>query len=337
MKNELISFDDVLIKPAYSNIRSRSEVSTLSHLGDSVALTTPVIAANMDTVCEYKMAVAMEHNGGIGILHRNLSPEERMRQFKLCVREGAEFTGVAIGVNENTLFITRKLLDIGVGSIVLDIAHGHSDHAGSAIAGMRAIVDSGGYEASIVAGNVATAAGVEFLAKRGADIVKVGIGPGAVCTTRAQTGVGVPQLSAIMECSKAADACGVFIIADGGIKSVGDICKALAAGADAVMVGSMLSGCAEAPGKTSTGDDGRLYKEFRGMASAGAGSSYVEGAEGMVPCDTTVDEVMSGVRNGLKSSMSYVGARTLSEFRLYADFVRVSASSTGENGAHAYS
>ena len=337
MSDVFLSYDDVLISPGYSDVKSRQDCDTSVLLAGKggIFLDVPVIAANMDTVCEAEMCKAMYKHGGIGVLHRNLTVRQRRDQFV----DAAEFgwCGIALGINELPLKVARYFMLHGANMIVVDVAHGHSKRVQGVVEGLRGLIDKNGYECTLVAGNVATADGARFLADAGADIIKVGIGPGAACTTRLQTGVGVPQLSAVMECSDAiSDYLDVQIIADGGIKSPGDIAKALAAGAHSVMVGGMLAGCVEAPGHVKEVDGVKL-KQYRGMASAAAGSRYVEGAEGWVICDTDVGSVMTSISNGLQSSMSDVGARKLYEFRENAEFVPVSPLGFKESGAHAYS
>ena len=336
MSDVFLSYDDVLISPGYSDVKSRQDCDTSVLLAGrgGIFLDVPVIAANMDTVCEAEMCKAMYKHGGIGVLHRNLTVRQRRDQFLDVAEFG--WCGIALGINELPLQAARYFLLEGASMIVVDVAHGHSKRVQGVVEGIRGLVDKNGYDCTLVAGNVATADGAMFLADAGADIVKVGIGPGAACTTRLQTGIGVPQLSAIMECSDAlSDYSDVQVIADGGIKNPGDVAKALAAGADAVMVGGMLAACVEAPGLVKEVDGVKL-KQFRGMASAAAGSRYVEGAEGWVVCDTDVNAVMTSISNGLQSSMSYVGARKLHEFKENARFVQVSPLSMKENGAHAY-
>ena len=333
MSDVFLSYDDVLISPGYSDVKSRQDCDTSVLLAGrgGIFLDLPIIAANMDTVCEAEMCKAIYKHGGVGVLHRNLTVRQRRDQFLDVADFG--WCGVALGVNELPLKVAHSFMSHGVPMIVVDVAHGHSKRVQSVVESLRGLVDKNGYDCTLVAGNVATADGAMFLADAGADIVKVGIGPGAACTTRLQTGIGVPQLSAVMECSDAlSDYSGVQVIADGGIRNPGDIAKALAAGADAVMVGGMLASCVEAPGLVKE-VDGVKFKEYRGMASAAAGSRYVEGAEGWVECDTDVGSVMTSISNGLQSSMSYVGARKLDEFRENAQFVPVSPLSINESGA----
>jgi len=338
MSEVFLSYDDVLISPGYSDVVSRQDCDTSVLLAGAggIFLDLPIIAANMDTVCELEMCKAIYKHGGVGVLHRNLAIRQRKDQF-VDVAENGSFCGIALGINELPLMVAHSFLNAGAHMLVVDVAHGHSKRARSVVESLRGLIDKNGYKCTLVAGNVATGDGARFLADAGADIIKVGIGPGAACTTRVQTGVGVPQLSAVMECSDAmSDYLDVQVIADGGIKTPGDIAKALAAGADAVMVGGMLARCVEAPGLVKEVDGVRL-KQYRGMASAAAGSRYVEGAEGWVPCDTDVGSVMTSISNGLQSAMSYVGARKLDEFKENAQFVPVSPLSIKENGAYAYS
>jgi|APSaa5957512493_1039668.scaffolds.fasta_scaffold29589_3 IMP dehydrogenase len=327
-----IGFDDVLIKPQYSTVRSRSDVDLSTNLSESLSLSMPILAANMDTVCEYPMAAAMNDGGGIGVLHRNMIHSKRIACVRRLSQEG-RLSAVAFGVNEILLPAIKRHIDSGIDMIVLDIAHGDSAHALDAVESIRSYVDGRGADVCIVGGNVATAGAVYRMRSAGAHCVKVGIGPGAACLTRVNTGVGIPQLSAIIECAEVADSLGMSSIADGGLRNVGDIAKALAAGADAVMLGSMLAGTDESPGDHYD-IDGKEFKGYRGMASADAGSSYIEGASGYVPYVGSVSGVLESIRNGLSSALSYSGAANLSEFRAKSQFVRVSVGAIAENGAH---
>ena len=332
MKEELFSFDDVLIKPQYSNVMSRKDVDLSTRIGH-VELSVPVLAANMDTVCEEDMAMAMHGLGGLGILHRNLSVDVRLQTIKNAFIYDKR-VGVAVGVNEFNKEDIAKYVEWGVKAIVVDVAHGDALHVYNAIIEIKCFLERNADNICLIGGNVATGEAVERMASAGVDCVKVGIGPGAACLTRINTGVGVPQLSAIMECAARADYLGVSCIADGGMKTPGDIAKAIAAGADAVMLGGMLAGTDEAPGEISTDGHGRRVKEYRGMASSSAGSNYVEGAEGHVFYKGPVADVITSIQHGLRSAMSYSGAFNISEFHAKAEFVRVSPMSLGENAAH---
>ena len=348
MKDELISFDDVLLKPQYSNVMSRKDVDLSTSLNPWLNLDIPIIASNMDTVCELKMAQEMAHLGGMGILHRNLTKDERISALshmgdlgfgKQSVKETNLYrsflpSAIAVGLNEIDKNFIGACIVNGVKAIVVDVAHGDSLHTYNAIIELKCFLERNSDHVCLIGGNVATGDAVERMVNAGVDCVKVGIGPGAACLTRVNTGVGVPQLSAIMECAARADYLGVSCIADGGIRTPGDVAKAIAAGADAVMLGSMLAGTDEAPGEIYMDGNGKRVKGYRGMASSGAGSSYVEGAEGHVAYKGPVADVVTGIKNGLRSAMSYSGAFNIAEFHAKSEFVRVSPMSLGENGAH---
>jgi IMP dehydrogenase len=332
MKDELFSFDDVLLKPQYSNVMSRKDVDLSTSLSGNLKLNIPIIAANMDTVCEEKMATAISRLGGIGVIHRNMPMGDRMQSARILNINGC-LAGVAVGVNEFDKQHIVNLAQGGVNAIVVDVAHGDALHVYRAITQIKCFLKRYAPDVCLIGGNVATGDAVERMASAGVDCVKVGIGPGAACLTRVNTGVGVPQLSAIMECAVRADYLGVSCIADGGIKTPGDVAKAIAAGADAVMLGGMLAGTDEAPGEVYA-VDGKKVKGYRGMASSGAGSSYVEGAEGHVAYKGPVADVITSIEHGLRSAMSYSGAFNISEFHAKSEFVRVSPMSVGESGAH---
>ena len=339
-----LTFDDVLIVPRRSSIRSRQDVSVRTRLSRRIRLDIPVVAANMDTVCEHEMAVAMARLGGIGIVHRFLPTDAQAEQIELVKQAGADLVvGAAVGTDGDMLERAKALVAAGADVLVLDIAHGHSDHA---IDGVRALKDHFA-DIDVVAGNVATLDGAADLADAGADGVKVGVGPGGVCTTRTVAGVGVPQLTAIADVAEV----GVPVIADGGIRSSGDIAKALAAGASSVMVGSMLAGTKESPGEVEQGPQG-LQKRIRGMASFEAvqaradragedlDEEYLsyrapEGVEGTVGYKGEVSKVVLKLMAGLRSAMSYTDARTLAEFSDKAEFVAVTPQGVIESLPHA--
>ena len=339
-----LTFDDVLIVPRRSSVRSRQDVSVSTWLSRGIELGLPVVAANMDTVCEHEMAVAMARLGGIGILHRFMPIDAQAEQVERVKEAGADLlVGAAVGTDRDMVERAKALVAAGADALVLDIAHGHSDHA---IDGVRRLKDHFA-DTDVIAGNVATAAGAADLAEVGADAVKVGVGPGGVCTTRTVAGVGVPQLTAIADASQA----GVPVIADGGIRNSGDIAKALAAGASTVMVGSMLAGTKESPGEVEQGAKG-LQKRIRGMASFEAvkaradrsgedlDEEYLsyrapEGVEGTVPYKGEVSKLVWQLMAGLRSAMSYTDARTLPEFWQLAEFVAVTPQGSIESLPHA--
>lgn len=349
-----LTFDDVLLVPQRSGIRSRRDISLATQLTRNVNLDIPIVAANMDTVCEMDMAIAMARLGGVGIIHRFLSVDVQAAM----VREAKQKTegevdhaviGAAVGTDHDALIRSAALLEAGADVLVLDIAHGHAEHALETVHDIKSKFP----EAEVVAGNVATRVGAEDLVAAGADAVKVGVGPGGVCTTRLVAGVGVPQLTAIADCANltGADGAQVPVIADGGIRSSGDIAKALAAGASTVMLGSLFAGTKESPGDVEQSNRG-LVKRVRGMASFEAiearaarsgrdiNDEYFEqqapeGVEGTVPYRGEVAKIVAHLLAGLRSGMSYTNARTIPEFWEKASFVRVTSNVVRENQPHA--
>ncbi len=346
-----LTFDDVLLVPQRSSIRSRQDVSIATKLSRRIGLTIPIVAANMDTVCEIQMAVTMAQLGGIGIIHRFLPIEVQAEMVGKVKAEGDLYVGAAVGTDGDSQRRSQALVDAGVDVLVLDIAHGHSNHAIEIVGQIKAALPS----VDVIAGNVATRAGAEDLVAAGADAIKVGVGPGGVCTTRLVAGVGVPQLTAIDNCASAPlispDGDRIPIIADGGIKTSGDIAKALAAGASTVMIGSLLAGTKESPGEVEQSAHG-LVKRVRGMASFEAlerralrhgevvDQEYFEqrapeGVEGTVPYRGSASKVIARMVAGLRSGMSYSDARTIEEFWEKSEFVRVTPSGVRENTPHA--
>jgi IMP dehydrogenase len=466
-----LSYDDVLLVPARSDVRSRSDIDTSTRLTKRLRLAVPVVAANMDTVTEARMAIAMARLGGLGVIHRFLpverqaaevarvkraealviedpftiglgatlgqvreemsrlgvsglvviedgrrvagivtrrdmmlredpaqsvreimTPREKLvtappatsteeaarllrdaRVEKLpLVDEAGRLTGLitlkdllqrverpeatkdsrgrlavgaAIGVRGDYRERARELVAAGADVLVLDIAHGHQDAALRAIGDVREWVGS---DVEVVAGNVATPEGARDLASAGADAVKVGVGPGSVCTTRVVAGVGVPQLSAVMACAEACAAHDVPVIADGGIRAGGDVAKAVAAGAETVMVGNLLAGSPESPGDVVT-RNGQRVKVFRGMASAAAAEArrqaegeggadfspvVAEGVEAVVPLRDEAARIVHALVGGLRSGMSYSNAHTIREMHENARFVRITPGGLRESYPH---
>lgn len=338
-----LAFDDVLLVPRRSSIRSRQDVSLQTRLSRNLTIGLPVVAANMDTVCEEAMATAVAKAGGIGMLHRFL-PIENQAEMVTHVKNQGLVVGAAVGTSFDTMERAKALVVAGVDAIVLDIAHGHADHA---IETLVALKREFGRDTDIIAGNVATREGAQDLIAAGADAVKVGVGPGGVCTTRLVAGVGVPQLTAINDCSGLE----VPIIADGGIRLSGDIAKALAAGADSVMIGSLFAGTDESPGDLEQSPRG-LVKTIRGMASfeavqaraerAGEGidAEYfeqraAEGVSGSVPYRGKVGKLIGTLMGGVRSAMSYCDARTIPELWEKASFVQVTPAGLTESHPHA--
>lgn len=467
-----LTYDDVLIEPRHSDIRSRRDVDTSANLTPRIRLRIPIVSANMDTVTESSMAIAMARHGGIGIIHRFNSIDEQLEEVRRVKRsesfviehpytvaphesisearrlmedhgitglpvvsdgklagilsrrdivfaggssgsvaqfmtprdklitapkgislkeaesilvkhkieklplvgedgrleglitvkdiqkrsrfpssskdeKGRLLVGAAVGVIGDYLERAEALLEVDTDVLVLDIAHGHSANALEAVREIKSRFP----ECQLVAGNVATADGTRDLVDAGAGAIKVGVGPGSICITRVVTGVGVPQLTAVMDCAAVARERGVPIVADGGVRTSGDVVKALAAGASTVMLGNMLAGTSESPGVAIV-RNGRRYKVSRGMASVGAGMErrrrekpgwegedqfedvVPEGVEGMVPFKGDVSDVIVQLVGGLRSGMSYVGARTLEELCERARFLQITSASMKESGAH---
>jgi len=467
-----LTFDDVLLVPKRSPVRSRGDVSTATRLSRRITMQIPIVSANMDTVTEGKMAVAMARAGGIGIIHRFMTAErqadevrrakraeshiveapltvpcgatvkearevmarhgigglvvvdEEQRPAGIITQRDIQFAtngddvcslmtpagrmvtapadtsleeaqrilhahrleklplvdragrlaglittkdilgllqhpqatkdqkgrlqvGAAVGVQPGFMERAELLVDAGADTLVVDIAHGHSDNAIHAVQALRQAFD----QVDIVAGNVATAQGTRDLIAAGADAVKVGVGPGSICITRIVTGFGVPQLTAVAECAEAAAPFGVPIIADGGIRNSGDVVKVLAAGADSVMIGSLLAGTDESPGVVVL-RNGRRTKVSRGMASLGAtidrldrqtesegddptwARVVAEGVEAAVPYRGSVDDLLHQLVGGLRSGLSYGGARNLAELRANAEFVPITQAGMAESRPH---
>ena len=340
-----LTFDDVLLLPQYSDVRRR-EVSTATTLTKRLTLTVPILSAPMDTVTESKLAVALARAGGLGVIHKNMSPARQAAEVKM-VKAKKLLVAAAISFGDGALERALAVLKAGVDVVVIDTAHGHS----KGVIAMTELLkrDRRFRNVSLISGNVGTAEGVRALIKAGADAVKVGIGPGSICTTRVVAGIGVPQLSAVISAVRAAKGSGILIIADGGINHSGDIVKALAAGASAVMLGRLLAGTAEAPGKLVT-VGGCQYKTYRGMGSfeamqAGSKDRYgqsglavsqlvPEGVSARVRYAGTVQEVVGQLVGGLQSGMVYIGARNLAELKRKAKFVQITQASLMESHPH---
>lgn len=327
---EGITFDDVLIIPSYSEIESRSDISLYQNfLG--IDMEIPIISANMDYVTGAKMAKEMRQNGALGILHRFYSSfDEQLDDIK---KYSPQKLIVSVGTRD--IVHSQNLLysivhEYPVYGVCIDVAHGEHKK----VLEMIKLIREDFPLMTIIAGNVATSTGYLRLTDAGADAIKVGIGPGSVCTTREVTGVGIPQLSAIMdinECRRSRfndTSSGPAIIADGGIKNSGDIVKALAAGADVVMLGNLLAGAEEAPGEVRVAPDNSRWRPYRGQSIFGTnGLKFVpEGIEGWVKEKGPVSEILRKLAGGIRSGMSYVGANNLSELRENAEFIKISQS-----------
>ena len=333
LKREALCFDDILLVPQESDVPSRHSVDLSMNVGN-IKLDLPIVAAPMDTVCGLDMCIAMSDSGGLGILHRYMSIEEQIGITVQLYKAGHNF-GVSVGATNGFMGDARKLVGSGAKLVLVDIANGHSKYAVQAV---RDLKKEFGSDVHIMAGNVATPEGFKDLAMAGADSIRVGIGGGSACTTRIVSGHGVPTLQSIMDIYHwKKDNTYTSIIADGGIRNSGDMVKAFAAGADAVMVGSMLAGTDESPGEVLEGN----RKFFRGMASNAAQMdkfgkvSVAEGISTTVPYKGSVKNILDQVRGGLGSGCSYSGVSTLSELAENAEYVKVTSLSLNESKPHA--
>ncbi len=342
---EALTFDDVTLAPNYSEIMP-SEVDTSVSLTNYLKLKVPLLSSAMDTVTESKMAIALAKAGGIGVIHRNLDINQQVLEIKK-VKKLSLKVGAAIGASEKEFVRAKEIIKEGVDLIVVDTAHGHTKKVGEIIKYVKKIKKN---KIALCAGNIATPQAAKFLIKLGVDIIKVGIGPGSICTTRLVAGIGVPQLSAILSVRNGIKNKKVKIISDGGIKYSGDLAKAFAAGADAVMIGSLFAGTNETPGKLIK-KNGKLYKSFRGMGSVGAMnkgsadryfqkkqkdvSKYVaEGVEGYVKYKGDVGSIIYKLVGGLRSSMGYLGSKNITRLRDKPNFVKITKAGFYESMVH---
>ena len=342
---EALTFDDVLLTPKYSAILP-SEVTTNTSLSKNLNLKIPIISSAMDTVTESKMAIAIAKAGGIGVIHRNLDIKFQISEINK-VKSKKLLVGAAVGAGPLEYKRAESILKANVDLIVVDTAHGHTKKVGEIIRKIKKLKSN---KTTLCAGNIATTEAAKFLIKLGAEVIKVGIGPGSICTTRLIAGIGMPQLSAILAVRKGVGRKKVSIIADGGIKFSGDISKALAAGADAVMIGSLFAGTNESPGKIIK-KRGKLFKNFRGMGSIGAmnkgsadryfqtkqkdTSKYVpEGVEGLVKYKGSVEKIIYRLIGGLKSSMGYLGKKKIINLRNKPKFVKITKAGFYESMVH---
>ena len=333
-----LSYGDVLLVPKRSPVDSRSDVDLSTAFTPGVELGAPLVSAAMDTVTEAGLAIELARSGGIGVVHRFLTPERQAGEVAR-VADAGEPVAAAVGIDEDYVARSETLVAAGVDAIVVDVAHGHLERTIEAVDAVAAAFP----DTDLVAGNVATPAGVRDLAAAGADCVKVGVGPGSHCTTRKVAGAGVPQLTAVDDCARAAADLDVRICADGGIRTSGDAVKALMAGADTVMLGSLFAGTAEAPGDV-VDRDGTRYKRSRGMATTAAAEerddkdgdvTADEGVEALTPFRGPVADVAAEFRAGIRSGLSYCGGHTIPEARANAEFIRVAASAKEREGFHA--
>ena len=341
---EALTFDDVLLLPRFSKVLpSQTDISL--NLTKKIKLKTPFISSAMDTVTESQMAIAIAKSGGIGVIHRNLNIIKQSKEVEKVKKQNL-LVGAAIGTTNEDLRRAEQLIDFGVDLIVIDTAHGHSEKVLKMLSNIKKIHNN----VPICVGNIATAEAAKRLYNAGADIIKVGIGPGSICITRMIAGIGVPQITAIMEVKKALKGRDIKIISDGGIKFSGDIVKAIAAGADAIMMGSIFAGTDESPGKKIKIKN-KYYKRYRGMGSIGAmsaGSSnryfqkkhkdkskfVAEGVDSRVEYKGNVSKIIYQLQGGLRSSMGYIGAKRLVDIKKNAKFIKITKAGFYESMVH---
>jgi len=336
--NKKYTFNDVLIEPQYSEVLSRSNVSLSCRLGNHL-FRLPIISANMKTITGPNMASMMSDYGGLGILHRFSSIEDNVNMYHDAVNQcnvpiDAKI-GVSIGVQDEDKERFEKLYEFGARIFCIDIAHGHCIHTKNMLKYVNGYIPSNiRKQCTIIAGNIATPNAYYDLTEWGADAIKVGIGPGFACRTRNQTGVGYPQLSALDEIHEQSlsQIKTPSIIADGGIKCVGDIAKALKF-SDMVMVGNLIAGTTETPGNVYKAPDGTYYKTYGGSASGEnkGQNKFVEGVTSTVPFKGKVKYILKEITEGLQSSCSYVGAHNLHEFKQKCEFVHISGGASQES------
>lgn len=337
MTETAFSYDDILLVPQYSDIRSRAEIDLTTDLERGVTLSLPILSSPMDTVSEEQMGVTLGAHGAAAIIHRYNTAHDQVLMVSNVLSQlgdGANI-GAAVGISGDYLQRAKLLTRVGVAFICVDVAHGHHILMKEALHALRNEIGS---DIHIMAGNVATLEGVNDLADWGADSVRCNIGGGSICSTRVQTGHGLPGLQTIIECARTDR--NVKIIADGGIRNSGDMVKALALGADAVMVGSLLAGASESPGKLLEDSSGHKWKLYRGMASKeaqmdwrGKYSSF-EGVSSRVPYTGPATEILQDLERGIRSGLSYSGSRSISELQRKAKFVVQTSAGQNESRPH---
>jgi IMP dehydrogenase len=339
-----LSYDDVLLVPHYSKIKSRSEVDLTTKITPHLTLKIPMMSANMTDVTGVAMAIALGKLGGLGVLPRFMAEEDEA-DMVLKVKQSGLLAAAAVGLRNGMFARAESLVKAGADILFLDVAHGHMQQT---IDATRNLKQKFGENIDIVSGNIATYEAAYDLFKAGADSVKVGVGPGSICITRIETGFGVPQFSAVLEAAKAAKRFKRTIIADGGAKNSGDIVKALAAGASAIMAGNLFAGTDEAPGKKVEAN-GQTFKQYFGSTSFlekknhlknGLGvfakdySKHIEGVEGMVPDRGPVSAIIERLSANIRSGFSYAGAKNINELWKNAKFIQITSMGHRESGPH---
>jgi len=347
-----LTYDDVNIVPEYSETKSRDDINLTTKFTKSTEITMPIVSAPMDTVTEVDMAIEMGRLGGVGVIHRFNTIEQQAKMVDIVSKklqdidlEEAKKYGfacvpicAAVGITGDYLERARELVWNGCNVLLIDVAHGHHKLVGEAIEEIKKDIS----DIEVVAGSIATSKAARQLCEWGVDGLRVGVGNGSLCETRIRTGVGLPQVSTLIDVCSVADDYGVPVIADGGIRYIGDVCKGLGCGADTVMVGSLLAGTKESPGsieKIGKWPNEQLFKKYRGSASLDSKldrgeAKNVEGNHKIIPYKGKVKRIINDIKDGIRSSCSYVGASSLEEFRAVVELVEVTRA--GQIEAHPY-
>jgi IMP dehydrogenase len=331
-----LSFDDALLVPRYSDVRSREEVDIGNFLDDDRRFQLPIISSPMDTITESSMAIAMHEAGALGIIHRYNSIEDQVAIIHDIGMDKITHIAASIGISGDYLERASELAKAGVDIFCLDVAHGHHVLMREAIENVRRHFPG----IHIMAGNVASREAFEDLAQWGAHSIRVGIGGGSICSTRIQTGHGIPTFQSILDCADTDARWNVRIIADGGMRNSGDIVKALAAGADFVMLGSLLAGTQQTPGGVMTSVTGKKYKSYRGMASKEAQHDWRgrynsnEGISTTVPFRGDVKDILADLSNGVRSGFSYSGAKNIYGLHSQSEFILQTHAGQIESNTH---
>lgn len=340
-----LTFDDVLIVPNYTALK-REEINIESYLTTKIKLSIPLISSPMDTVTTSQMAITLGKLGGLGVIHRNLSIANQAKEVAKTKKE-IELVAAAVGVGGDLEERAEALINQGLNIMVVDSAHGFS----KAVVEATRFLSQKYKQAAIISGNIATTGGAKALIEAGAQGLRVGMGPGSICTTRIVTGIGIPQITAILETVSLAKKYEIPVIADGGLRNSGDIVKAIAAGASTIMSGSLFAGTLETPGKIVI-INGKKYKKFRGMGSVlamkeGSAARYgqkyrrgqerklvAEGVEGMVEFKGSAEDVVNQLIGGLRSGMYYAGVKNIPELQEKTRLIRISPASAVESHLH---
>jgi len=342
-----LTYDDVNIVPKYSELESRGAVKLNTRFTKKTLLNIPIVSSPMDTITELDMAREMMEWGGVGVVHRFMSIEDQAEMMvRLCYMIGSDHVLLkndlpkcaSVGVTGDYLERSQELVKSGCNVLLIDVAHGHHKLVGEAIEKIKTRLEN----IEVIAGSVATGEACEYLCEKGADAIRIGIGNGSLCETRIRTGVGIPQVTALLDCVAVADSYGCPTIADGGIRNVGDVCKGLACGADSVMLGSLLSGTKETPGtieKIGEWPNEQLYKKYRGSASLDSkhdrgDDKNVEGNHKVIQYKGKVKRIIQDIQEGLRSSFSYVGANTMDEFHSKVELMEVTMAGNLEGKPH---